>query len=236
MEQIVGLLPKTARNQSRSHEILTHLLQAIVERRLAPGERLPEDALSEAFGVSRTIIRKALHQLAVTKLIELQPNRGAQVASPSEQEAIDVFRARELIEVCLLPLVAANLTETYIKKLNHILDKEHHAHEQGLQYEAISLSAQFHNQLAMVANNQVLSDMVMQLTARSSLVIALYGDARSVGGVCGEHYELIELLKASEIEKAQIWQANHIQKIYASLHFGERMRNSHDFKKIFGVS
>ena len=235
VDQVVGLPPKVLLGDLKSQKIMLCISQAIVERRLMPGERLPEDALSETFGVSRTVIRKVLHQLAMTRLIELHPNKGAQVATPDQQEAKDVFDARELIEVHLTPLVVKNLNDGHVKTLNNIVKKEHQSQKNGLQYEAISLSAQFHNQLALIANNGVLSDLVMQLTARSSLIIALYGNKHSVGGDCGEHCELVELLKTGETEQAQLWQAKHIQQIYASLQFTEQKRNSSDFKKVFGI-
>ena len=62
--------------------IYQHLLTAIVEHDLVPGTKLPEDALAESFGVSRTVIRKVLHQLAHEGLVQLERHRGATVARP----------------------------------------------------------------------------------------------------------------------------------------------------------
>ena len=48
------------------------LRRAIIEQALEPGAKLPEDALGERFGVSRTIARHALGQLAAEGLVELR--------------------------------------------------------------------------------------------------------------------------------------------------------------------
>ena len=59
-----------------------------------PGAKLPEDAIGERFGASRTIVRHVLGQLAAEGLVELRRNRGAAVATPSWNEARDVFDVR----------------------------------------------------------------------------------------------------------------------------------------------
>ena len=51
---------RTATELNDSHEpVYQALLTAIVEQRLPPGSRLPEEALAIAFGISRTGIRSA---------------------------------------------------------------------------------------------------------------------------------------------------------------------------------
>ncbi len=47
---------------SSDEKIYQKILKAIVEHQLPPGSRLPEDKLSEAFGVSRTGIRYRFRQ------------------------------------------------------------------------------------------------------------------------------------------------------------------------------
>nr|HPQ96860.1 GntR family transcriptional regulator [Thiolinea sp.] len=47
--------PESAR-PARDEEIYEHVFDALLEHKLAPGTRLSEDRLGQAFGVSRTII------------------------------------------------------------------------------------------------------------------------------------------------------------------------------------
>src|SRR4051794_21857960 len=69
------------------------LYLAIINHRISPGSPLQEDALAEAFGLSRTVVRKALQRLAHERLVELVPNKGASVAQPTAEEARHVFDA-----------------------------------------------------------------------------------------------------------------------------------------------
>ncbi|ACY34459.1 transcriptional regulator, GntR family [Comamonas thiooxydans] len=63
-----------------------------------PGTKLAEQKLADHFGVSRTLVRQALFQLSQNRLIRLEPARGAFVATPSVDEARQVFAVRRMLE------------------------------------------------------------------------------------------------------------------------------------------
>jgi len=86
-------------DNSTTRVIVDALTKAIVEHRLHPGTKLAEQKLADHFGVSRTLVRQALFQLAQKKLIRMEPARGAFVATPSSDEARQVFAARRMIEL-----------------------------------------------------------------------------------------------------------------------------------------
>lgn len=218
---------------SRDEQIYQDILEAIVEHRLLPGTRLPEDALAEVFTISRTGIRKVLQRLALERLVTLRANRGAEVAQPSAKEAQDVFAARQLIEPALMPAVAALADPAQLKILRGLVNDEHQAQSEGLHSQAIQLSARFHVQLIALANNQVLTEQVAHLTTRSSLIIAVYGSRQSVGCDCGDHDELLELLESGDGNAAANWMGKHLASIRASLQVDEKSAVEPDFKTIF---
>ncbi|MEE4072429.1 GntR family transcriptional regulator [Pseudomonas viridiflava] len=222
-----------ADEKGRDEQIYQHVLEAIVEHRLAPGTRLPEDALAEVFEVSRTGIRKVLQRLALERLVTLRPKRGAEVAQPSAQEAQDVLGARQLIEPALMDTIAARVSGQRLEALRTLCDQEHAAQHAGRHSEAIQLSARFHVQLCALAGNQVLTEQVGQLTTRSSLILAVYGSRRSVGCDCGEHADLLTLLEAGQGDEAREWMAEHLRRIRASLNVDEPVSETVDFHSIF---
>ena len=94
----------------RAGLIYRALRHAIIEQALAPGAKLPEDAIGERFGASRTIVRAALGQLAAEGLVELRRNRGAAVATPAWEEARDTFDVRLGLERLVMARLAGRLT------------------------------------------------------------------------------------------------------------------------------
>ncbi|POP66732.1 GntR family transcriptional regulator [Pseudomonas syringae] len=226
-------LTPAADEKGRDEQIYQHVLEAIVEHRLAPGTRLPEDALADVFEISRTGIRKVLQRLALERLVTLRPKRGAEVAQPSAQEAQDVLGARQLIEPALMADIATRVSGQRLEALRALCAQEHEAQHAGRQSEAIQLSARFHVQLSALAGNQVLTEQVAQLTTRSSLIVAVYGSRRSVGCDCGQHVDLLALLESGQGEQAREWMAEHLRRIRASLNVDAPLSETVDFHSIF---
>lgn len=218
---------------ARDDQIYKDILQAIIDRRLKPGTRLPEDSLGDAFKVSRTIIRKALQRLAAQRLVTILPKRGAHVAQPSQQEARDVFYARRIVEPAIVGEILRNKESDAYRQLRIIAKKELKARNSGDWREEIYLSARFHVQLAIATGNEFLSEQVAHLTSITSLIISLYGSSESLGCKCGEHPELLDLLDEGKEKAAKKWLEMHLDKIYQSLKTDHDEASEIDFLALF---
>jgi DNA-binding GntR family transcriptional regulator len=62
------------------------LREAIENAEFQLGESLSEDKLATFLGVSRTPVREALNSLSLQGLVEIFPQRGSYVFSPSGEE------------------------------------------------------------------------------------------------------------------------------------------------------
>ncbi|MEB6335687.1 GntR family transcriptional regulator [Serratia rhizosphaerae] len=219
----------------KDESIYQALMNAIIEHQLPPGSKLPEEALSEVFGVSRTGIRKALQRLAAVQMVQLAPKRGAYVASPTAEEAKDIFRTRTLLEVANLPDVLARCQPPHLAALEAIIRDEQQAHEEHDGPAAIRLSAAFHIQLQAISANAVLTEMVTRLCQRSSLVIAAWGAPWRQGCRCNDHERLIALLRQRDLPALSAAVEQHFDHIVASLRF-ERAELGHpDFVRLFAA-
>lgn len=72
--------------------------EGIVTGTHAAGSRLREEQLAGDLGVSRTPVREALHRLHSEGLVDMQPNRGALVATWEPDDLDDIFELRALVE------------------------------------------------------------------------------------------------------------------------------------------
>lgn len=218
---------------SKDKQIYQRILDAIVERQLPPGERLPEDKLAEAFGISRTGVRKVLHRLSLERFVTIEPNKGAHVSRPSKQEAREVFASRALIEPQLMPDVVTHWNASHSQHFRTLVQQESHAVEHGPLSRSIQLTAQFHYELAFIAKNSVLAEFIEQLCYRSSLVIAVYGSQASVSCDCGHHDQLLDLLDNKDSDGAVNWMKRHIEHIQHSLNLEESQDSQIDFMRLF---
>lgn len=232
MNDIYGLGQETFFEQ-KDDVIYQALLNAIVEHQLLPGARLPEEALADAFGVSRTGIRKVLQRLATVQMITLLPKRGAQVATPTVEEAREIFQTRSLMECANLPAVLAHCQPPHLAALEKLMEAEEKAHQDRNGPEAIRLSAAFHIQLQAISGNTVLTGMVSQLTLRSSLLIAAYGAPWQQGCRCHDHQDLLTLLRKGDLQALTAAMQQHFDDIVASLRFGGDSVTTPDFSRLF---
>lgn len=191
-------------------EIVQRIHDAVMEQQLPPGTKLSEAALCEAFGVTRGRIRRALLLLASRKIVELHPNRGAFVARPTTQEAHDIFEARRAVEDALVGLAAERATQEDIVRLEAHLEAEIRAHGSSSRRRAIRLSGEFHVLLAELALNEVLHEIVRQLVARTSLIIAFHGSSTEQSCGADEHRELLSALRERDGDGARMLMREHL--------------------------
>ena len=213
--------------------IYRSISEAIIEHRLKPGARLREDALADVFGISRTGIRKVLQRLALEQLVTLTPRRGASVTRPSVDEAKDVFEARQVIECALMEAAAKRITTADVEELREMAREERKALRSREQRVAIKLSATFHARLAEISGNRALAEFVGQLSSRSSLIMAVYGNPGHLGCESHDHDNLIELLAAGEGGKARDFMERHLKSIEASLSIFDEPEETPNLKDIF---
>jgi DNA-binding GntR family transcriptional regulator len=77
--------------------VFERLREDILEGRLAPGEKLRIEALQERYGVGASPLREALNRLISVRLVEQVERRGFRVAPLSEDDLLELSRARKLI-------------------------------------------------------------------------------------------------------------------------------------------
>ncbi len=192
------------------------LYGAVLEHRLVPGTRLREEELAERFEVSRTVVRQALQRLAQDRLIELQHNRGAQVAEPTHELATHVFDARRVVECEIARRLGGRLPADALEQLSALLADEARASARGDRPAAIRLSGQFHRRLAELSGNPVFLHMLDELLPTTSLLMALdLGGSRPVC-VAHRHEELLAALAESGAAAAAEMR-RHLSEIEQSL-------------------
>src|SRR5260370_16483663 len=104
--------------------IYERLMNAISEHRLQPGTKLAEDRLSTIFTVSRTTVRAVLQQLSHELVVTIVPNRGAFVASPTVEEARELFEARRQIELPIIEKVCRCATKKHLPRFRATVPQE----------------------------------------------------------------------------------------------------------------
>ena len=212
---------KSGRTGTQDDGVYAHIFEAILEQRLAPGTKLSEEALGDIFGVSRTIIRRALSRLGHEGVVLLRPNRGAVVASPSLEEARQVFFARRLVEKAITELAVEHATAEQLAGLRQMVNEERDSFARGDRGAGIRLSGEFHLQLAVAANNAPLISFQRSLVSQTSLIIAQYESGNRSHCSWDEHNRLIDAIEARDARLAVELMMHHMDHIDSKLNLDD---------------
>ncbi|MCR9072096.1 MAG: GntR family transcriptional regulator [Alphaproteobacteria bacterium] len=112
-----GERPRTA-----SEFVQRVLRAAILDGRIPPGTPLRQEALAEAFDMSRMPVREALRQLEAQALLEFTPHKGAVVAEISIQDQADTYLIRRALEPVAFARSIPHLTREDLDRAEDLVD------------------------------------------------------------------------------------------------------------------
>lgn len=212
---------------STTSMIVEAVTRAIVEHRLQPGSKLAEQKLADHFGVSRTLVRQALFQLAQNRLVRMEPARGAFVAAPTVEEARQVFQVRRMLETEMTREFVRNVTPARIRALKEHMARERAAVDNEDAAGGIELLGDFHVRMAELCGNEVLAQILRDLVSRSSLISLMYQREGAALHSQEEHVEIVKALAARDEKKAVRLMQEHLLHVEQSLAF-DRPVPTHD--------
>ena len=137
-------------------ELADRLRQMIVDGDLEPGGKVPEKALTERFGVSRTPVREALKVLAAEGYIRLIPNRGSVVSKLTIADLEEAFPIIAALEGAAGELACRCGSDKEIAAIRKTNDAMHAAFEAGDMPRYFDLNQQIHGAILTAARNSML--------------------------------------------------------------------------------
>jgi DNA-binding GntR family transcriptional regulator len=163
--------------------------------------------------------------------VELRRNRGAAVATPSWDEARDVFDVRLGLERLIVSRLAGRLTADQIKRLESHVDDEERARGAN-EPLSIRLATEFHIVLAEMTGSPVLTRYVSEVASRCGLILALYSRPHSAECAVSEHRAIIAALAAGDADRATAVMDQHLEAVAGRALIVSRPPRDYDIKTI----
>ena len=104
------LAPLTEKPESLTQLVYQALRDAIISKRLPPGERVSEASLARQLRVSKTPVREALLRLHAIGLVEADGGRGGRIVRPSAELIRHTYEVRGALESLAARLAAERAT------------------------------------------------------------------------------------------------------------------------------
>lgn len=203
---------------SLHEELVARLQDMIVDGTLAAGERVPERALCEKLGVSRTPMREALKVLAADGLLTLEPNRGARVRAITLEELEEAFPLMGAFESLAGELACRHVDETQLRRIreSHALMLECYAERDLAGY--FGHNQRIHALIVEASGNATLGAMYRSLASRvrRARYLANMSDERWARAVA-EHEEMLGALEARDGERLAGILKRHLENKFATV-------------------
>ena len=219
-----------------NQEIYDRVYDAISERRLAPGTKLNEERLAQAFQASRTRIREVLMRLSQEFVIELLPNRGAFVASPTPRDLRDVFAVRRALERAIVVQLSQQFAGQAIAKMRSHVRQEQAARDARDRATLARLTGEFHVRLAEITGNRHFSDNLRRLVTLTSLAIAQYDATASSACPEHEHGDIVAAIEAGDVKLAEKLMLAHLAHVEQGIQPPAEEAAEVDFETVFRVA
>lgn len=149
-----------------SDRIRNALADEIATGRLEAGAALDEQHLADRFGASRTPVREALRQLAVSGLVEVRPRRGVVVARMTPERIMEMFETVAEIEAMCVRLATYRMTPLERSHLIELHDASEAIVKKG-DFDAYdAFNRAFHEAIYHATHNSFLAEQAIAIRSR----------------------------------------------------------------------
>lgn len=146
--------------------VADRLREMIIEGQLSAGTRLNERALCDQLQVSRTPLREAFRLLAADGLVQMQPNKGAQVIALSEKDIRESFEVMGALEALSGDLACKHISDQEIAEIKALTFEMQACHARRDLPAYYHVNRQIHDRINAAGKNQLLSQVYTNINLR----------------------------------------------------------------------
>ena len=198
------LFQEPIRRETLEELAYRHLRQALVEGRLAPGERIVASAVAHSAGVSRIPVMQALRRLESEGFVRINPHKDVVVAGLSAEEFRERFLLMAVLEALCLREAAGRITPALVARLRGLQRDMGAARAAGNTARAVAADSEFHRKLWEASGLRQVIQLLQNVWDRGEYYRVIMHARR--GGFAAEslaeHEEILGALEARDWARA----------------------------------
>jgi len=198
-------------NATTAGRIAKSISERIISGALQPDAPLRQDHVAREFHSSHVPVREAFRQLEAQHLVVAVPRRGVRVAPLDTNSVKEIAEMRAALEVVALRNAAPKLTSAHLARIELALIEGDNA--ETIQDFEMANRAFHHALVASCAMPRLLASLDGLQLANSRLVFAMARNAGWRPGPSQDHRQILQALRARNIDQACSLLARHNQSI-----------------------
>jgi DNA-binding GntR family transcriptional regulator len=195
--------------QVSRHRVRDQIVQLILTRRYNGGDKLVQQDLADALGVSRGVVREALFELQGAGIVITNDNRGASVSIAYKDVIREAFEIREALEGVAARRCCDHITRSQIRELKQLAQQGYELGKSGRRAEASSIDRQLHLRLTEISDNHLL----LQLSRSFWFVSKAVGERKhDPEETLRSHLEMLDAIASGDPDRAEQTMRQHIRR------------------------
>jgi DNA-binding GntR family transcriptional regulator len=199
--------------ENLDQKVYHEVKKLIEDRKLLPGEKIPQEKLAKELGISRTPLISALKFLEHEKLVEVKPRRGFFVRLFTIDEMVSIFEIREVLEGLSARRAAKHITSNNATTLHQIF-KDFLDVDNITDYQAYAKAdKKFHTFISEIGGKEFLTTILQTLNIITLAYqnITTEGLIREPNETIQDHLKIIEAICNHDSEMAEHLMREHLR-------------------------
>lgn len=173
----------------------------IIDGTLKPGERINDNELAQAIGVSRTPVREALQILSINGFVTMKPGVSTTISDIDSSDITKLFPPLSMLEGLAAKLAAPIIDAKAIKRLRALNSDFSEAVHAKDGFNALKADERFHDCIVCVCDNQYLENAITPMQSHVRRLIYMRSVVLAEESA-DEHIQLIDALERRDASEA----------------------------------
>ena len=200
------------------------LLAEIASGKMSPGERIIQEQIALALGVSRQPVQQALMLLRNQGVLTDAPGRGLIVAPLDADHVANIYEMRAAIEGMACRLATGTISEQTLKQGSAIIELGRKAVASGAIAKMIAADIRFHEFLYSLSGNPLIAPaMATHLTYTQRVMGEVLIEDQEPRDIWDQHAKILEAIGKGKADLAEKLAKEHL--IHASQFMVSRLKS-----------
>jgi DNA-binding GntR family transcriptional regulator len=200
----VNLFETPLRHETLEEQAYAHIRSALVQGRLAPGQKIVASAVARAAGTSRIPVLQALRRLESEGFVRINPHRDVVVSGLSQEEFRERFLIMAALEALCIREAHGRMPPVMLQRLRALHAEIVAAKRAGDTARAVNADGRFHRMLWELSGLRQVLTILQNVWDRGEYYRVIMHARR--GGFAAEsiaeHQEILAALEAGDTARA----------------------------------
>jgi DNA-binding GntR family transcriptional regulator len=202
-------------NVNLNDNIYEYIKNLILTQKIKCGEKIPEITIAKDLNISRTPVRESVRKLAYDGIVNINPNRSAEVINIDSEMIKNLAIVRWYLDTLAVRLAIYNGSNREFEDLRQIAGQCLEANQKGNLQERFNFDTEFHLKLVEIGKNPILYDMQSKLRLKAQLwqAVKITCPEQFADGI-HQHLDIVASLEKRDASEATRLVQEHLYNSY----------------------